>query len=83
MKKSNHKKWLFLVVSICFVHIFIGNLALYSQEESSHNHRIVAHRIENNGIVLDGRLNEDGWQEADAITKLIQCEPDLGKLSTE
>ena len=72
-----------MIKFIFLIFIFLWNLMLYCQEDQSPNHRISAHRIENNRIVLDGRLHEEVWRDAETITKLIESEPDFGKTFSE
>jgi hypothetical protein len=60
----------------------ILNLAL-SQDKSAEKYVIAAHRVPNNSILLDGMLDEEGWQKADSCTRLIQCEPVFNVPCTE
>ena len=52
--------------------------ALFGQDILESKYKISATRVLNSSIRLDGLLDEDVWQDAEAITELVQCEPTFG-----
>ena len=62
-----------------------GSLILGSQTDSAHSDRekkVVATRIEN-GIVIDGELDEPQWALAEPISDFVQHEPETGSAPSE
>lgn len=54
------------------------SMHLFGQEAEIQEYEISAHRVMNHSIRLDGILDEEGWQNAEAIKQLVQCEPTFG-----
>ncbi|MFQ5821937.1 MAG: DUF5916 domain-containing protein, partial [Candidatus Heimdallarchaeota archaeon] len=70
-----------IIANLTFL-IILNNTA-FSQSKQTDEYTISARKIENNAIKLDGMLDEDEWQKADAISDLIQSEPNFGNQLSE
>lgn len=63
-----------------FLSIFISTLELSAQEERS----LEAYRIKEGEVVtLDGRMNEEFWNNTEAATEFFMMEPDEGSPASE
>ena len=80
MNKRGITKRYFLCV---FIFRFLIHSGIFGQVGPNTDYKISALRVTNGSIRLDGVLDEDGWQEADSVTDLIQCEPNFGVLLSE
>ncbi len=70
------------------LHIFLFCLlfplvGVAQQNDNGVRKQATAVRVADGAIRLDGRLDDDGWREAPAVTDFIQKEPDEGVAPTE